>query len=350
MIEIEDVENSILDIVITPTMTIEDIRKMGFPFIDYTDEESIHIFLRLKKLNTLNLIERDLIYPLRRFATIATQFFPNFYKTKGTTKMSPWDSFYNDKYLQRALDMGRKYDKPERFTMNSLRNYLKFAYDTRVVSNFNPEVAKFLYDTYGGKGIIYDYAMGWGGRLVGFLSSNRTREYVGVDVNSENFTNQSYDKISNLFRIKDNDFFGDGDDKKITSIKCPSEEFCEYKDYFDCAFSSPAYFNTEKYSDDPEQSFLRYTNYDLWKQGFLTPTIKNCITMLKPNGYFICNIQDVREKSKVIPLVEDMKQISLSLGLQYVITHKMVIATGIGIDKKKVRRQKFEPIVVFRKI
>ncbi|MGO8678407.1 MAG: hypothetical protein ACLQVX_21405, partial [Limisphaerales bacterium] len=336
-----------LDIVIRPDMDLAEIRSYGFPFQDYTDRELLALFYQLCRLPTARLLTGTTIQPHKRFASLATQFFPNFYKTKcAAGGMTAYDAFFSDKYLARALELERKYDASEQFTMNSLRNYLRFAYDTRAVSNFNPEVAKLIYDSYGGDGKIYDYAAGWGGRLVGFLASNLGREYVGIDVNSDNFG--PYRQISQLYTLSDHDWFSsNGPVKQTHLIKCPSEQFCpkEYEHYFDLAFSSPAYFNTEQYSADPEQSYLRYPTYEEWKNGFLRKTIQNCVAMLKPGGHFVCNIQDVRHNGHDLPLVEDTKTIAKSLGLRLVIIYKMLIATGLGLKEKEEERS--EPILVF---
>lgn len=336
-----------LDVLITPEMTPAEVRAFGFPFLDYTPRELLRLFYELCNLNSKALLQGTSISPRRRFASLATQFFPHFYRTPCIAGgMTAYDAFFNDKYLKRALALGRKYDSPERFTMNSLRSYLKFAYDTRVVSNFNPEVAKMIYDLHGGDGRVYDYAAGWGGRLVGFLSSSAGREYVGVDVNKKNF--KAYEEITKLYTLSENDWFSNGPEKSSRVINCPSEDFCpaEYEGYFDLAFSSPAYFATEQYSDDPEQSYLRYPLYPDWRNGFLRKTIANCVTMLNPGGHFVCNIQDVKHKGKTLPLVDDTMGLASCLGLQHTVTYQMDIAPGIGINKEKA---KSEPVLVFRK-
>lgn len=53
-------------------------------------------------------------------------------------------------------------------------------------SNFRPTAAKAIYDinTLGDKIRVYDYAAGFGGRLLGAWASDKVAEYVAVDVNT----------------------------------------------------------------------------------------------------------------------------------------------------------------------
>ena len=47
-----------------------------------------------------------------------------------------------------------------------------------------------------------------------------------------------------------------------------SEEYKPKKNSLDFAFTSPPYFDTEKYSNEKTQSYLKYSNINTWKESF----------------------------------------------------------------------------------
>ena len=52
---------------------------------------------------------------------------------------------------------------------------------TQSVSNFRPTVfTKLIYEKFGGD-VVWDMSCGWGGRLLGFLSTSNTKQYIGTD-------------------------------------------------------------------------------------------------------------------------------------------------------------------------
>ena len=62
---------------------------------------------------------------------------------------------------------------------------------------------------------------------------------------------------------------------------------------FDVAFTSPPYFNIEKYADDKYASTKNYDNYEFWIEDFVRPTIDNTCRYLKDGGYLMINIKNI---------------------------------------------------------
>jgi hypothetical protein len=54
-----------------------------------------------------------------------------------------------------------------------------------------------------------------------------------------------------------------------------SETYRPKKESLDFAFTSPPYFDTEKYSNEKTQSYLKYKNINTWKEKFLRKTFEN---------------------------------------------------------------------------
>lgn len=62
---------------------------------------------------------------------------------------------------------------------------------------------------------------------------------------------------------------------------------------FDLVFSSPPYFNRDKYSIEPEQSFIRYPTLDQWLDGFLRVVLLKSARLLKRGGRLVVNVGNV---------------------------------------------------------
>lgn len=151
--------------------------------------------------------------------------------------------------------------------------------------NFRPATAKALYEVYGKDNCkVLDTSSGFGGRLLGFFTAKNTSEYVGIDPNTAESCNKFILYMSRYFT-----------NKKAYVNKMGSEDFTienypQYENYFDISFTSPPYFNIERYSDDITQSHVKFNTYDLWVDGFYRNTIYNSCNSLKLDGVFAVNI------------------------------------------------------------
>ena len=161
-----------------------------------------------------------------------------------------------------------------------------------ICSQFKPNVAKAMYDYFDARNVL-DFSMGWGDRLAGFYASPKTELYVGVDPRKEN--HPIYQQQANYY---DNQltFF---ENKKTTKFHCDAAEdfdFSDYYDTFDIIFTSPPYFNIERYGEDDNQSWVRYKTIDSWNNQFLHKAIDNMWPTLKSGGLLCINISDVNAK------------------------------------------------------
>jgi len=71
-----------------------------------------------------------------------------------------------------------------------------------------------------------------------------------------------------------------------------------YDDTFDIIFTSPPYFNVERYSHDDTQSWIRYKDIDGWNTRFLQKALDNMLPTLRSGGKLCINISDVYANSK----------------------------------------------------
>jgi hypothetical protein len=213
------------------------------------------------------------------------------------------------------------------FKENRLRQSLKIYTGTQSVSNFRPTAAKLIYEKFGGD-TIWDMSCGWGGRLIGFLSSSR-KKYIGTEPSSLTF--------EGLKRIKkDFNYLT----KSVELHKLGSEEFIPDRNSLDLCFTSPPYFDTEKYSDENTQSYIKFPTKEEWVDGFLRKTIENCHRGLKNGKYMLLNIANT-PKYKFIE--EETVKISKKLGFRQEKTIELTLSSVMGAGYK------YEPIFVFKK-
>tara|TARA_R100001594_G_scaffold82636_1_gene117152 strand:- start:1238 stop:2452 length:1215 start_codon:yes stop_codon:yes gene_type:complete len=186
-----------------------------------------------------------------------------------------------------------------------------------VASQFKPSIAKGFYDYFRSVNVL-DFSAGWGDRLVGFYCGETTSHYVGIDPNTNNHPNY---KRQVEFYKKHQTFFEQ--DKKVDLICSPAEDvdYSSYENYFDTIFTSPPYFNVEKYSDEDTQSYIRYQDIDSWNKNFLHETIDKIIPTLKSGGMLAINIADVynpKSKNKeYYQICNPMNDFIKSRGLEY---------------------------------
>jgi hypothetical protein len=249
--------------------------------------------------------------------------------------------------------------------------------------NFPPLTAKFLYERFTEEIKhqdvinIYDPSMGWGGRILGAMSVNeqpRTIHYIGTDPNRDHdiengltkyhdvvrFFNEKSSRGNSLYtKIHSAEIFQEGSEEIHKNI-----EFQKYKGKIDLIFTSPPYFAKEAYSEDDSQSYKKFSQYELWREGFLRETLKTCAEYLRDDRYLLWNIADAVFDGDMLPLENDSIEILKEYGLEYRGKMKMSLAQmpgGNRIDKDtglpkaknfcKVKNiwLKYEPIFIFYK-
>jgi tRNA G10 N-methylase Trm11 len=111
----------------------------------------------------------------------------------------------------------------------------------------------------------------------------------------------------------------------------------------DLVFTSPPYFDRERYSQADGQSWKKHgEGLDTWVDGFLRPVIQRAHKALSIDSYLVLNIDDLRERKVVIPLVARTIETAVSVGFNHVETLLMPLA---AINRKSPS----EPVLVFQK-
>ena len=290
-------------------------------------------------------------------------------ESKYTTNITDYD---DDKfvYLVRKFELGQK-------IFPSAIQGFRLGLGQPAV-NFPPLTARYLYEKYTDHIEqdeplnIYDPSSGWGGRILGAMSSLKRIHYIGTDPNTDNFIDElgitRYEYVADFFNNKalETNSFWEEEQNTFHIFQEGSEhigkhpDFQQYKGKLDMVFTSPPYFDREQYSTDEEQSYKAYPQYDDWRDNFLKPTLTNAYESLRNDRYLLWNIADIKiGTDKYHPLEQDSIDIVESLGGQYEGKLKMLMTRMIGLDpsssgiKNSVKLNgeyyKYEPIFIFHK-
>lgn len=248
-----------------------------------------------------------------------------------------------------------------------------FRLGTYTASQFKPTVAKALYEKHKAINIL-DTSCGWGDRLAGFYGTNSSKLYVGCDPNPDVFEMYKkqcvfYEKIlGNSFTVieEDDNYFKCVGSKVVEIWNLPAEDvnWNLYKNTFDFYFTSPPYYETERYASDTdkvlEQSWYRYDSFKKWRDEFFYYVTKQVWNTLKTDAFMMINIIEPQSKDGRNYLCDNMVEEFQKLNNSYYIgklgmrmnprpntkSHKLV---RINNKNEKSDYVHVEPIWVFRK-
>ena len=222
---------------------------------------------------------------------------------------------------------------------SGLRKVLKVISGSQGVSNFRPTAAQAIYERFmPDGGTTWDMSGGYGGRLLGAIKTHIN--YITTEPAKETFDGlnqiaKDWGNQSNLFGTK----------QRLEIIQSGSEDYIPKKRSLDLCFTSPPYFDTEKYSNEDTQSYKKFPKKVDWLEGFLRKTIQNCARGLKKNCYLIINIANV---SSFDTLEDETGNIVLSEGFEYWGTLQLSLSKMPG-KNLQADKFKYEPVFVFRK-
>jgi hypothetical protein len=289
--------------------------------------------------------EGTLALKLNQGNSLCRFLFPNLNQVDAKVKNnSMYERFYNDHKLKRAIDFALRFKKS--VTPVEIRTALEMI-GGNVASNFKPMVAKALYERYAPKdGVIFDSSAGFGGRMLGALSSKNNYTYIGLEPCTDTFAhlNELGKAIEEVTKKKDS----------FKVMAMGSEVFNLKKEYFDFSFTSPPYFNLEVYSEEETQSCIKFPTLDEWLDGFVKPTVQNTYDMLKTDCYCAINIADFNIGSSRVEFVDKWIDISKEIGFEYIEKIDMKLTTRRGAGHKDestgADKNKEEGIYVFKKV
>lgn len=307
--------------------------KIPLPYRKITEEEAKEDFLKLQNFDTSTLLQTgpfETRYSYKYSSTNqyinvstcgnkASDYFQqeNRFLCDSINAPSPYRTWTTEKFRLTLLNALWTL-KVKKITMDSLRTLISLRKYT--ASQFKPSVAKFWYDLYSSERIL-DFSGGWGDRLAGFYAAKKSKTYTVVDPNK---------RVTDAY-LKQINFYGQFQTtpKETRIYNCGAEEIDDYNSTFDLIFTSPPYFDVERYTNDPNQSWKKYKQLQDWLEKFLFKAIKTGWNSLSSNGYLIINVSDVYCHHKIQNICDPMNDFITTLP-----NAKYLGCTGMRIAKR----------------
>jgi hypothetical protein len=256
--------------------------------LSYPDDDN-----KIKKsYNRLCAFEPDIsktaIFNNSSLATDVCKHFCNsFYNSTERGKKTIIDVFNNDDLLKRVIrnrfgmdwyyvdGKGPGVNEAFNFSPKMLIQGMRSMRMVPAISMFKPSIAKFVCMKYSEPGdVVGDYSAGFGGRLLGAVSSGR--RYIGTDP-------LTAPELQEMI-----DFFNVSDFAKV--IHSGSEEYEGEENSVDLYWSSPPYYDQEIYSEDASQAYNNGEDY--FYNYYWENTLNNVKKMLKPKKWFGLNVKN----------------------------------------------------------
>lgn len=306
-------------------------RERGFPYYPTDEEFRQKEFQKLMKYDYSKLFEDGIIRQSMHGLGLAWSYFPHAFNVVCDNKMPPFEAFYNDEIFMKVI---RKRLKMGTYISDSgILKMLKIYTGVQAVSNFRPTAAACIYNKFAKNGVVWDMSGGWGGRLLGAIIGG-VKEYIATEPSQS-----AFDGLHDLAE----DFAGNMD---YTIFKTGSETYQPEKEMLDFCFTSPPYFDLEKYSNEPSQSYIKFNTKEAWVEGFLRKTLENCHYGLKSDGLLAINIADVKGKHN-INLESETVRVAEEVGFKLI--YKIRLALSNINLRGKEEKFKYEPIFIFMK-
>jgi hypothetical protein len=256
--------------------------------------------------------------------SLCWSYHPQHYSIPCNDKRTVMEVFNSDELFLKVIH--RRVSIGDNMSDNGVRKMLKIFTGTQCVSNFRPTAAAAIYSHFCEQGdTVFDMSSGFGGRMLGaHLSGVR---YIGTDPAKDAFVgNRSLNKDFNL----GSRLLCRGSEVDLP-LMTGAIDFC---------FTSPPYFDTERYCTEDTQSCVKYPSKDAWREGFLRRTVKTCHRVLKEYGRMVINIADVPNYPT---LVADTTQVALDEGFLLEDIWGLQLSSLLGAGFKT------EPLLIFRK-
>ncbi|KIP51483.1 hypothetical protein SD72_15120 [Leucobacter komagatae] len=232
--------------------------------------------------------------------------FPNLFDIRGIkVNNSLLQKFETPDLLQKALP--RALSTPGGLNLSDVKGQQPHA------TNFYPMAAQHIFTTYAPEGgVVWDPSCGFGGRLLGALTSRKHFTYLGTDPAEET--------IHNLKRLGGLIEGVTGRTHSYELYEQGSEEEIDLKGEVDFAFTSPPYFSLEWYETTDKTQGL-----EEWFEEYVRGTIRNIYRALKPGARYAVNLADFEDGGREVSFVDQWAQISFEEGFRFISLHGLDI-------------------------
>jgi hypothetical protein len=314
-------------------------RQRGFPHYELNESEIAREVECLVAQPTLTAFRPNGALGSVLGLRVASFFHPHMWSVRVSRYRSPMDVFVDDDLLLAALKRAWKV-WPDRFGANAscLRRMLKTFPGTASVSNFRPTLARAVAARYSpAGGTIVDFSAGYGGRLLGCLTVDR--HYIGIEPSGHQVKGlrRTIQVLGRAGVVAGTAVVHHGCAEDIlgTSMSADAQ----------LVFSSPPYYDWERYSIHHTQSYVRYRTYDRWLRGFLVPVIDQSYRMLDRAGRLVLNVSNGHR----LPSANDVERIAARAGFVIIERLPLLMARVPYLHPRADGPFKPELLLVFRK-
>jgi hypothetical protein len=340
-------------------------RVTGFPHYRLEDVEKEDSFRKLLEANHESVYrEVEINGKLTPCLTqtmhglgLAWTYFEHMWKVVCNDMKTPHQVFEDDALLMKAIVKRMKWGTY--ISDSGMRKALRSYSGTQSVSNFRPTAAAAVYHHYlpEAGGVTWDMSSGFGGRILGAMACGRVRKYIGTDPSTPTMDGlrKMWGELEPLlYKLKPNR------PELIVELHKEGSEGGGVDDKFviepesiDLCFTSPPYFDTEKYTDEETQSYKKFETKEKWLDGFMRQTLERCHLGLKSDGWLVVNIAAVKSYDD---LHDDFVGMAESVGFKLVPEDcgYLLLSRMMGTRKKagvvKEGAFKTEPLFVFKKV
>ena len=314
-------------------------RTHGFPYYRLSDKQVQREFMNLANQPWDRVFRKDRLIASNAGLRLANAYQKSMWTARVSRYLSPMDVFRDDELLRSALRRALRI-WPSRYGANasSLRRMLKTYPGASSVSNYRPAIARAIIAKYSPDGgLVVDFSAGYGGRLLGALAANRS--YIGIEPNRSQIS--GYERMKNALRAQDFDvpdakFIHGAAEDHLPKLKSRS---------VDLVFTSPPFFDWEKYSAGTTQSFRRYPDYETWSSRFLLPVVSNSYRILRPKGFCVINITNGNRR----PSPAEVRSLAEYCGFSLRQIHAMVFPKIPYLHPRDGKPVKQEVVMVFQR-
>ena len=195
-----------------------------------------------------NLWDDKVIKQTMHGLALSWSYMPHAFDVQCGNMNTPLQTFRNHKqHIKKKMEQLGHVDSP-----SGLRKVLKVITGSQGVSNFRPTAAQAIYEKFlPNGGTTWDMSGGYGGRLLGAIKTHIN--YIATEPAKETFDGlnqiaKDWGNQSNLFGIE----------QRLEIIQSGSEDYVPKEDSLDLCFTSPPYFDTEKYSNEEDDEKLKF--------------------------------------------------------------------------------------------
>ncbi|MCS3429038.1 hypothetical protein [Leucobacter aridicollis] len=244
--------------------------------------------------------------------------FPNLFDIRGIKVDNSYlQKFETPELIRKALPNALA--KPSGLSLTDLKGQQPHA------TNFYPMAAQHIFTTYAPEGgVVWDPSCGFGGRLLGALTSRKHLTYLGTDPAKET--------IHNLKRLGQLIEDVTGRTRSYELHAKGSEKDIGLRNEVDFAFTSPPYFSLEWYATTDKTQGL-----EKWFEKYVRGTIRNIYRALKPGARYAVNLADFEDRGQEVNFVDRWAQISFEEGFRFISLHGLDITARANTKLREKR-------------